>query len=118
MSEEMTYLLFKKGHELLEQGNPAQAAIVLERARKMEPGKGSILEILGRAYYGYGRFGQAARSFEEALEVDPTNDYAHFCLGLCYVKLGRLSEAGGHFKLAWYMKPGDMYEEMAARYGA
>lgn len=117
MEEETTYGLLMRGKELLEGGNPAQAAVVLERARSREPRKGSILEALGRAYYGYGRYGEAAGRFREALEVDPTNDYAHYCLGLCSLKLKKNKEAAGHFKLAWFLRPGDMYEGKAVRFG-
>lgn len=92
--------------------------MVLEKAREDFPKKGSILEVLGRAYYTYGRYDEAALRFEEAVEVDPTNDYAHYCLGRCYLKLKRKSEAGKHFKLAWNLKPCEMYRQEALRFGA
>ena len=50
--------------------------------------------------------------------MDPTNDYAHYCLGLCCLKTKRRRKAGGHFKLAWQLSQKEMYEEMAARFGA
>lgn len=118
MNDSDAYLLLQRGRELLEEGNPMQAAFVLERARRAQPGKGSILETLGRAYYSCGRYRESADVFEEALGVDPTNDYAHYCLGLCCVKLDRASEAAAHFKLAWSLKPLDMYQEEAYRFGA
>jgi tetratricopeptide (TPR) repeat protein len=118
MEEESAHNLLKQGLELLDEGEPAQAAMVLERARLIEPSKGSILEALGRAYYSYGRFDDATACFEEALEVDPTNDYAHYCLGLCYLKLRRKSEAAGHFKMAWSLHPHEMYRGMAHRFGS
>lgn len=102
---------------LLEDGNPAQAAVVLERARAIEPRKGSILEALGRAYYSSGRYREAASRFEEALDVDPANDYAHYCLGLCYLKTGNKVEAGGHFKMAWFLRPHEMYRLNAELFG-
>lgn len=117
MQEETAYELLQKGRELIEEDNPAQAAVVLERALERVPHKGSILEVLGRAYYRSGRYGEAAGRFEEAVEVDPTNDYAHYCLGLCYLKLKRKTEAGERFKIAWFLKPGEMYREKAARFG-
>jgi tetratricopeptide (TPR) repeat protein len=117
MKDESAYSLLQKGRELLEAGNPAQAAVVLERARIVEPRKGSILELLGRAYFGYGRYGRAAECFEEALAVDPTNDYAHYCLGLCCLKLKKPEEARAHIKLAWFLNPGEEYRQKAARYG-
>jgi tetratricopeptide (TPR) repeat protein len=117
MQEETTYGLLQRGRELLDDGNPAQAALVLERARALEPRKGSILEVLGRAYYQSGRIEHAARRFEEALDIDPTNDYAHYCLGICYLKTRRKEEAAGHFKLAWFLRPGEMYRGKAERFG-
>jgi len=118
MEQEDAHTLLGKGLELLDEGEPAQAAMVLERARLLEPNKGSILEALGRAYYSYGRFADAMRCFEDALEVDPTNDYAHYCLGLCYLKLRRKAEAAGHFKMAWSLHPHEMYGGMAHRFGS
>ena len=111
------YQLLQRGLELLRDGHPAQAALVLERAVQHEPGKGSILEALGRACFEAGRYPYAAASFEEALEADPTNDYAHYCLGLCYLKLKRKAEAGGQFKLAWFLRPREEYREKAVRFG-
>lgn len=112
------YALLQRGSELLEEGNPAQAALVFEKARMLEPGKGSILEVLGRAYYLCGRYEAAAERFNEALAVDPNNDYAHYCLGLTYLKLKRKAEAAGHFKLAWSLMPRDAYRDKAIRFGA
>ena len=118
LEEENAYALLQQGKKLLEEGKAAEAAFVLERARAIEPRKGSILEVLGRAYFKWGRYREAARGFSEAIEVDPTNDYAHYCLGLCLLKLRRNVEAGVHFKIAWSLKPGEMYREKAARFGA
>jgi tetratricopeptide (TPR) repeat protein len=118
MSESDAYLLLQRGRDLIEQDNPMQAAFVLEQAKRAQPGKGSILEALGRAYYLCGRYLESAAIFEEALGVDPTNDYAHYCLGLCCLKLERTGKAAGHFKLAWSLKPIGMYEDKALRFGA
>jgi tetratricopeptide (TPR) repeat protein len=118
LAEDDAYELLRKGLEMLEEDEPGQAVEVLERARRIEPSKGSILEALGRAYYSSCRYEVAASMFEEALEVDPTNDYAHYCLGLCFLKLTRKVEAAGHFKIAWSLKPSDMYRDKAHRFGA
>lgn len=118
MKEETPYSLLHQGRDLLEEGNPAQAAIVLERARTMEPEKGSILEVLGRAYFMYGEYSKASECYEKAIEVDPTNDYAHYCLGLCLLKEAEEEKAGKHFKIAWSLRPLDDYRFMALRFGA
>ena len=81
MSDENAYELFKKGSELLEQGDFMAASVPLERARSLEPDKGSIREALGRAYFRSARFDKAAEEFAALVERYPVNDYAHFCLG-------------------------------------
>lgn len=99
------YKLYKLGTELLEAGDPAQAALLLERAKSAEPNKGSICEALGRAYYNYGRFDPARNNFEESIRIDPVNHYAHFGLALCLERLGEYDRALGHIKLALAMSP-------------
>jgi Flp pilus assembly protein TadD len=102
---ERVYELFKRGSELLENGDFAAAAIPLERARKLEPDKTSIREALGRAYYRSGRFGRAAEEFEAVVERAPVNDFAHFCLGRALEKTGRRERARHHAVLAAGMRP-------------
>ncbi len=102
---ESAYALLRKGRRLLEAGEVWQAATVLERARALEPGKGSVRETLGRAYYRTGRIRAAKKEFEAALTIDPVNDYAHFCLALCLARLDRKEEALGHIKMALVMRP-------------
>ena len=102
---ESAYDLFKKGSELLERGDFMAAAVPLERARELEPDKGSIREALGRAYFRSSRFEQAARSSRRLVERYPVNDYAHFCLGRSLEKTGRRAEASRHAALAAHMRP-------------
>lgn len=111
-----TYELYQLGLNLLETGDPAQAANVLERAKVMEPNKGSICEALGRAYYNFGQFDQAMLNFNKALEIDPTNHYAHFGLSLCLERKGILVKSYGHIKLALAMQPDlEDYKKVLAR---
>ena len=105
MSGENAYELFKKGSELLEQGDFMAASVPLERARSLEPDKGSIREALGRAYFRSARFEQAAEEFAAVVERYPVNDYAHFCLGRSLEKTGRRAEARRHAALAANMRP-------------
>src|SRR5205823_5801503 len=48
------YELFQRGSKLLADRHPGAAAVLLERASRLAPGKASILEALGRAYYNQG----------------------------------------------------------------
>ena len=75
------YDLFQKGSRLLDNGDFMAAAVPLERARELEPDKGSIREALGRAYFRSSRFDKGAEEFAAVVERYPVNDYAHFCLG-------------------------------------
>ena len=115
---ETAYALFQRGHALLERRHYAQAAIVLERADRLEPGKGSILEALGRAYFNSGQSGRAAAAFEALLELDPSSPYGHFALGQSLKRLGRRAEAGTHLRLAVALSPGtSLYRDALDRLG-
>jgi Flp pilus assembly protein TadD len=99
------YDAFQEGNRLLASQNPHAAAIALERARDLEPDKGSVRETLARAYFRSGRFSQAREEFERAVEIEPVNDYAHFGLGLCLIRRGDRLGARRHLKLAVAMRP-------------
>jgi tetratricopeptide (TPR) repeat protein len=102
---ESAYALLQRGLELLRKRHFAQAAIVLERADRAEPGKGSILEALGRAYFNSGQIDRSRAVFEALLEADPSAHYAHFALGQSLKRLGRPSEARTHLRLAVALSP-------------
>lgn len=103
---ESAYDLFQRGRALMRGRHNAQAAVVLERAARLEPGRGSILEALGRASFNSGQHDRARGVFEALLEVDPASDYGHFALAQCLRKLGRVSEAVTHLRLACVLDPG------------
>jgi Flp pilus assembly protein TadD len=102
---ESAYALLQRGQALIKSRHHAQAAIVLERAARAEPGKGSILEPIGRAYHHSGQFDQARATFEQLLEVDPSAHWAHFALAASLRKLGRDAEARTHLRLAVALAP-------------
>ena len=94
----------------------AQAAVVLERANRAEPGKASILEALGRASYNSGQHDRSREVFEELLELDPSAHYAHFALGQSLKQLGRPQEARTHLRLAVALSPtSELYAGALAR---
>jgi len=101
------YQHFQTGLELLESGNPAQAATRLEKARALSPAKTSIREALGRAYFAVGRWTEAEGEFRTVVEAAPTNDYAHYCLAKSLQRQGQHEQARVHLKLARAMRPGD-----------
>ena len=115
-SPESAYELLQRGRTLLDARHHAQAAIVLERADRVEPGKASILEALGRAYFNSGQHEPARATFERLLELDPSEHYAHYAIGQSLKRLGRRDEAGTHLRLAVALSPGSrLYRDALAR---
>jgi Flp pilus assembly protein TadD len=116
---ESVYALLQRGQELIRRRHHAQAAIVLERAAREEPGKGSILEPLGRAYHHSGQFDRARETFEQLLEVDPSAHWAHFALATTLRRLDRFGEARTHLRLAVALCPtSELYRRALARLDA
>ncbi len=103
---ESAYALFQRGQDLLARRHYAQAAVVLERADRLEPGKGSILEVLGRSYFMSRQWIPAAATFERLLEVDTSAHYAHYALGQTLKRLGQAGRARLHLRLALALSPG------------
>ena len=105
-AESRAYDLFSRGVTFLEEGHPAQAAMYLARALRLEPGRNSIREALGRAEFALGRYGPAADLFRDVIADVPDCDYAHYALARCLRALGRGEEARGHLRLARALHPG------------
>jgi Flp pilus assembly protein TadD len=113
---ESAYQLLQRGRVLMRQRHNAQAAVVLERAARLEPGRGSILEALGRANFNAGHHQRAHEVFAALLDVDPSSHYAHFALAQSLRKLGRSREAVTHLRLACALDPGSaLYRGALAR---
>jgi tetratricopeptide (TPR) repeat protein len=100
-----TYRLYRRGIELLEDGDFEQATAPLAEAARRAPEKSSVREALGRAYYRSGQFAEAAAEFEAVVETHHVNDYAHFCLGRALTKTGQTERARHHLALASNLRP-------------
>ena len=100
------YDLYARGRALLRDGHPHQAAMLLGRAKLLEPEKASIREALGRALYMTARYRPARREFAKTVALDPSDDYAHFALGLACERTGQHQRARGHLRLAVALRPG------------
>lgn len=113
---ETAYDLLRRGQSLLERHHFAQAAIVLERADRQEPAKGSILEALGRAYFNSGQTDKARAAFEALLDIEPSSHYAHYAIGQSLKRLGHPNRARTHLRLAVALSPHDpLYSGALAR---
>jgi Flp pilus assembly protein TadD len=108
-----TYDLFQLGRRQLRKGMAAQATVPLEKAKRREPGKASIREALGIAYFRIQRYREAEKEFRAVLEISPADDYAHYALGRCLEKQGHKARANGHYKLACSLRPNS--KQYAAR---
>lgn len=115
---ESAYELFQRGSRMLAERHPGAAAVLLERALVLEPGKASILEALGQAYFNQGSHGLAADRFAAIVKADPLAHYAHFGLGLSRARLGDAGLARRHLRMAVFLKPeNESYQRALARLG-
>ena len=99
------YAWYRRGLDLLANGNAAAAAQLLERAAAAEPSSRSITEALARAQFDTGRYAAAANSFQRIVDSNPSDDYALFGLGLSLARAGDPAAAAGHLALAAAMCP-------------
>jgi Flp pilus assembly protein TadD len=102
---EPTYTLYRRGLELLEDGDFEHATAPLAEAARRAPEKSSVREALGRAYYRAGRYAKAAVEFEAVVETQHVNDFAHFCLGRALSMTGEKTRARHHLALASNLRP-------------
>lgn len=110
------YELFQRGSQMLAEHHPGAAAVLLERALLLEPGKASILEALARAYFNQGDHAAAAERFAVMVAADPLAHYAHFGLGLAKSRLGDRRLARRHLRMAVFLKPEiEAYQRALAR---
>ncbi|MFN8621254.1 MAG: tetratricopeptide repeat protein [Chloroflexota bacterium] len=118
LDRETAYGLLQRAEALMQRRHNAQAAILLERAARLEPGRGSIVEALARARFNSGQHAAALESFEELLQIDPSSHYGHYGLGQSLKLLGRTSEARTHLRLACALAPqSTLYRAALARLG-
>ena len=94
------YEYYQRGQELLASHDFRAASVALERAKRLEPDKGSIREALGRAYLSSRAYRRAAEEFAKAVELAPTDHYAHFGLGRALERMGDMRAARRHYTLA------------------
>jgi Flp pilus assembly protein TadD len=100
---------------LLERGDAAAAAHLLEHAARDDPGSRSIIEALARARFDSGDYRGAAATFQMLVEVAPDDDYAWFGWGLANSRLGDFEAAAEHLRVAVTLRPGGAGYEAALR---
>lgn len=109
------YDWFRRGEQLLRQGNAAAAAQLLRRALAAEPGSRAARETLARALFDAQQYEQAREMFAGIVADYPSDDYALFGLGLAALRSGDPKAAVEHLSLAVAMKPHDHHYATALR---
>lgn len=104
-----TYDWYRRGLDLLERGDAAASALLLERAHAAEPDARHLREALARALFDAGRYQTAALHFRHLSVVDPADDYAHYGLGLCYWRVGAMESAKESLSMAVALRPREEY---------
>jgi Flp pilus assembly protein TadD len=104
-SSESLYNLYRRGIELLEEGDFEHAKAPLEEAARQAPEKSSVREALGRVYFRTRDYEGAVDECSAVVESHPVNDYAHFCLGRALTKTGHRKRARHHLALASNLRP-------------
>ncbi|WP_380280365.1 tetratricopeptide repeat protein [Kitasatospora purpeofusca] len=99
------YEWFRRGAQLLAQGNPAAAEQLLARAAAAEPASRSIREALARAQFDAGSYAAALENFRAVALADPSDDYAQFGWGVAAARLGDFETSAEHLALAVAMRP-------------
>jgi len=102
---ESLYSLYRRGVELLEEGDFEQAKAPLEEAARRAPEKTSVREALGRVYWRTRDYEGAIGEFEAVIASYPVNDFAQFCLGRALSKTGERARARHHLALASNLRP-------------
>jgi Flp pilus assembly protein TadD len=90
---------------LLGTGNPAPAAILLERVLADEAGNLAAMEAYARALFDASRFSEAVDAFSAVVERAPDDDYARYGLGLALWRMQRFQEARDELAMALVMRP-------------
>lgn len=102
---ESAWGLLRRGEALLAAGHAAQAATVLGRAARSEPGRASIVEPLARALNASDQLDAAEAAFRELLALEPASAWAHHGLAVVLRRRGRTAEARTHLRLACALAP-------------
>ena len=99
------YEWYQRGLELLENGSPDAAAMVLQRLIAVEPHSASAWEAYGRALFDARRYGEAVVAFSNVVDREPDNDYGHYALGMALWRQQQFVEARNHLGMAAVMRP-------------
>ncbi len=94
------------GYSLLDRGQRLdEASGLIERAAKLRPGDGGIIDSLGWSYFRQGRFPEAVEALERAAAIESTDPTVGEHLGDAYWRVGRRIEARFRWRAALDLDP-------------
>lgn len=94
-----------RGVDLLQQNQPAEAIVELERALRLEPGSSATRFHLGRALLATGQLERAAIELQAALPDSADRGAVHYQLGLVRFAEARWGDAWNELTLALQARP-------------
>jgi Flp pilus assembly protein TadD len=78
---------------------------MIEKAAKLRPNDGYIIDSLGWVHYRLGRFEAASRELERAVELRPEDPIINDHLGDAYWRVGRKREAAFQWNRSLTLNP-------------
>jgi Flp pilus assembly protein TadD len=106
---------FRTAQQLLSEGNPHAALVVVEPLVEQEPDTVAVLVLAARACFDSARLERAETLFRHVIELDPTHHYAHAGLGRTLQRRSRHREALPHLRLANALHSEPWYATALAR---
>lgn len=95
------YVLNYLGYSWADQGiHLDKAAELIEKAVRLKPDDGAIVDSLGWIYFRMGQYDKAVVTLEKAIELAPTEPELNDHLGDAYWRVGRKNEAKFQWKRA------------------
>lgn len=107
--------LFEQARALIEDGEPAQAVPLLEKAIKLDKNFAKAVNALGRAYASTGDYQRARRAFRHLTTLEKDDPEAHVMYAAAAVRCERWDDAKAALKAAIGLDP--EYQQ-AYRYAA
>lgn len=96
------------GYTWVDRGeNLTEAFAMINKAVKLDPNSGAIVDSLGWAHYKLGQYSEAKKQLEDAVVLAPSSATIIDHLGDVYWKLGRFREAGYQWERALEFDPTD-----------
>jgi len=97
--------LYERGLELMEEGEPREAAKLLEKAVRADKNFANAVHALGKAYASSGDYNRARRAFRHLTKLDEENAEAHVLHAAAAVRCERYDDAKVALRTAIKLDP-------------